>query len=129
MQISPRLLKVLAIQPMDMSLRDLAVYIDYLGLNGLDSGSHRLAWWSKLLAPGTNLVMLFIAMPFVFGGMRSATAGKRLFVGILLGMVYFLINRTMGSVALVYGIPPLISAMLPPTLFLAGGAIAMLRVR
>jgi lipopolysaccharide export system permease protein len=128
-EISPRLLKVLAIEPIDMSLRDLTLYVDYLERNGLDSNNHRLAWWSKLLAPGTNLIMLFIAMPFVFGGMRSASAGKRLFVGVLLGMAYFLINRTLGSVALVYGLPPVLSATLPPALFLVGGGIAMLRVR
>jgi len=127
--ISPRLLKVLALEPMEMSLRDLTVYISYLRRNGLDSGSHRLAWWTKLLAPGTNLIMLFIAMPLVFAGARNASAGKRLFVGILLGLLYFLINRTMGGVALVYGVPPLLSATLPPAIFLVGGAVAMLKVR
>ena len=128
-QISPELLKVLALEPHQMSIRDLTVYVRYLNRNGLDSSRYRLARWSKLLAPATNLIMLFIAMPFVFGAMRSAAGGKRLFVGIVLGILFFLVNRTLGSLGLVYGFSPIVSAVLPPALFLAGGLIAMSRVR
>lgn len=57
--ISPRLLGVLALEPEMLSMRDLSLYAGYLESNGLGADAHRLAWWTKLVAPAGNLVMLF----------------------------------------------------------------------
>ncbi len=127
--IGPRLLRVLAVDPDQMSLRDLGVYLFYLQRNGLDASRYLLSWWTKILAPVTNMVMLFISMPFVFGPLRSAAAGKRLFFGILIGLAYFLVNRTISSLGLVYGLPPLLSASFPPLAFFAVALAAMRRIR
>ncbi len=127
--ISPRLLGVLALEPEMLSMRDLSLYAGYLESNGLGADAHRLAWWNKLVAPVGNLVMLFIAMPLVFGSLRSRGAGQRLFIGVILGLSYFLVNRTLSSVVLAYGFPPVLSAMAPPVLFFAVALFAMARIR
>ncbi len=127
--ISPSLLEILSLDPDEISLRDLWSYLDYLDENGLDSRSHHLAWWQKLVAPFGNLVMLFIATPFVFGPLRQAAFGQRLFVGILIGLGFFLVNRAMGGFGLVYGLPPFIAAVLPTAMFFAAGALAFSRIR
>ena len=75
------------------------------------------------------MIMLFIAMPFVFGPLRSSAAGKRLFIGVLIGLAFFLVNRTISSFGLVYGLPPLLSAALPPFTFFAAALLAMRRAR
>ena len=73
--------------------------------------------------------MLIIAAPFVFGFQRNAGAGQRIFIGILIGIVFFLFNRILGNMGIVYGIPPLLAATLPLLLFLAGGLWMLRRVR
>ncbi|MDQ2696531.1 MAG: LPS export ABC transporter permease LptG [Pseudomonadota bacterium] len=127
--ISPRLLEVLATEPEDLSMRDLRAYIGYLQANGLDTGSHELAFWSKVLGPLAHLTMLFVAMPFVFVSQRKAGAGQRLVIGIFLGLLFFLANRMLGNTVLLYGYPPLLGALLPTLLFFAIGAVGLSRMR
>jgi len=127
--MSPRILEVLAANPGDLAIRDLWIYVDYLERNGLDAQSYRLELWRKLSAPLVYLAMLVVAMPFVFGPQRSAATGQRLLVGLLLGLVFFLANYLLGNVVLLYGLPPLAGAILPPLLFLVGGFVALHRLR
>ena len=127
--LNPEILKVLASDPADMPMRDLRTYIQYLEQNGLDSDPYRLAFWTKAIAPLTNLVMLLIAMPFAFGSQRSASTGQRLLIGVLLGLVFFLANRMLSNVVLLYGYPPVVGAALPTAVFFGMAIFALKRVR
>lgn len=127
--INPELLEVLAMDPEDLALRDLRVYIRYLRDNGLDARHHELAFWIKALTPVTNLATLFIALPFVFGPQRAGGVGQRLLVGVLLGLAFFLLNRLLGNVVLLYGYPPWLGAILPTVLFFTAGTYALGRLR
>lgn len=127
--LNPRLLEILATNPKDLSMRDLLPYIGYLEKNGLDARTYRLAFWIKVLAPLTNLAMLFIAMPFVFGSQRTAGVGQRLLVGVFLGLVFFLFNRMLGNLVLLYDYPPLLGASLPTLAFFTVGTYALRRMR
>ena len=127
--INPQILEVLAARPNDLSIRDLQLYISYLESNGLSAQTYRLALWRKLCAPLTYLAMLVVAMPFVFGPQRSTGTGQRLLAGLLLGLVFFLSNYLLGNVVLLYGLPPVLGAILPPLLFLVGGFEALRRQR
>ena len=127
--ISPAMLNVLASDPEDLSIRDLRTYITYLNRNGLEDNMYQLAFWSKVLGPLTNLAMLFIAMPFVFGSQRKAGAGQRLLIGVFLGLLFFLANRMLGNLVLLYGYHPLLGAGSPMLLFFAAGAYALHKVR
>lgn len=127
--ITPGMLDVLAADPDELAIRDLRVYSEYLSRNGLDAGEYRLAFWTKLLGPISSLAMLFIAMPFVFAPQRSAGVGQRLVVGIILGLLFYLGNRLLGNVVLLYGLPPLVGAALPSLLFFGAGAWLLSRQR
>ncbi len=127
--ITPQTLRVLAADPSDLAMRDLLTYIDYLRDNGLDPKHYELAFWTKALAPLANLSMLLIAMPFAFTRQRAGGVGQRLVVGILLGLAFFLLNRMLGNVVLLYGFPPVIGAALPMLLFYAAGLLGLRRVR
>jgi lipopolysaccharide export system permease protein len=107
----------------------LAHYVDYLSANGLDTRSYELAFWLKVLSPFTNMALLFVAMPFVFGTHRSASAGQRIVIGIFLGLLFFLMNRMLGNLVLLYGYHPIIGASLPTVAFFLGGAVALSRAR
>ena len=124
--ITKKLFEVLRVNPDEMAARDLSDYIGYLQKNELESGPYRLAFWNRFMIPLSSLVMLLLALPFVFGSQRTGGAGQRLFVGVLLGIGYFLVSRLINQLGIVYGLPPFLSAVFPVLLFL-GIAIMLLR--
>jgi lipopolysaccharide export system permease protein len=116
--LSPDLFDVITVKPREMSANKLARYVEYLKQNGLDSSKYELAYWTRFTVPLSGLVMLLVAMPFVFGPLRSGGGGQRMFIGILIGVVFHLINQTFNKLGLVYGIAPFIAATLPLFIFL-----------
>lgn len=120
------MLEMLRIEPQAMSLKDLWQYTTYLDDNNLDSNSYRLSIWNRFAYPFTILVMLVLALPFLFSHQRSGGTGQRLFLGIVLGTVFFLINTMINQVGVVYGLHPALSAFLVPVLT-AIGAVYLLR--
>lgn len=127
--LSPELLKVVSIDADDLSARDLYRYARYMRDNGLDPGRFDLAFWRRVVAPIAGMVMLFLAIPFVFGPLRSVGTGQRLLWGVLTGVGFYLLNQTMSHFGQVYGLPALLSALLPPLLFFAGGLWVLRQVR
>lgn len=127
--LDPAKLDVLAAKPETLAMRELATFASYLRDNGLVADRYELAFWTKAIGPLANLTMLLIAMPFVFAHQRNAAAGQRLLIGIFLGLAFFLANRVLANLVVVYGAPPLLAASLPVTLFLAAGIGALRRLR
>jgi lipopolysaccharide export system permease protein len=67
-----------------------------------------------VFTPFTCLAMLLIAMPMVFNTTpRSGGTGQRIIVGALLGVAFFVLNRAVNHLGLVYGMPAVVSAALP----------------
>ena len=126
--LSPAVLGVVAVKPDKLSLLGLRKYIDYLHDNNLNAERYELAFWKKIMQPLGTGVMVFLAIPFIFGTLRSVGVGQRIMVGALLGIAFYLFNQTFGYVGLVYGMNPIVSAVLPPALFLGLGLLLMRRV-
>ncbi len=124
--VTRQLFEVLRVHPDQMSIQTLSTYIRYLRDNGLDTARYELARWSRLSVPLSTLVMLLLALPFVFTAQRSGGTGQRLFIGILLGIGYFLLTSLFNELGVVYGLPPLLSAALP---LMAATAFAVWRLR
>lgn len=127
--LTPDILDVVVVDPTTLAVRDLLTYIAYLDANELESEQYRLAFWLKLVTPIATLTMLLLTIPLVFGSLRSVGAGQRIFVGIMLGIAFYLANRLLNHMGLVYGLPPSLSALLPTLLFLAVALVATARVR
>ena len=126
--LNPDLFNIVSVKPANMSALDLYRYSDYLRINQLDSSHYLLAFWIKVMTPISTLVMLLIALPFVFGSQRSGGAGNRLMLGLLLGIGFFLLNRTMNHFGQVSGLDPLFSAAFPVALMAMAGLFAIRRV-
>ncbi|RMG30485.1 MAG: LPS export ABC transporter permease LptG [Gammaproteobacteria bacterium] len=125
--IDPQLLEVLARRPEQLSNRELARYIAYMRANGLDASRYALVYWHRWLTPLTSLVMVFVAMPFVFATQRIAGQGVRVVIGILVGLGFYLVDQMLSHMGQVFGLPPLLGTLAPSLLFLLVAGIALVR--
>ncbi|MEZ5452022.1 MAG: LPS export ABC transporter permease LptG [Thiothrix sp.] len=123
-----QVLTIAAVKPNQLAASELASFIRHQRDNELSSDRFEQAFWQHFTTPLSTLVMLIIAAPFVFSFQRNAGAGQRIFIGIIIGIVFFLFNRILANVGIVYGIPPLLSATLPLLVFLVGGVWMLRRV-
>ena len=92
---------------------ELSDYIDYLKANDLEYTKYELVFWTKLFGPFSILAMVLLAVPFVFGSVRHISIGKQILLGFLVGLTFNVASRLMGQMGVVYGMPPMVSAMLP----------------
>ena len=108
------LFSVLELESKDMSAMELLTYSRYLKANNLASGEYFLSFWIKIFTPFTCLAMLMIAMPIVFATTpRSGSAGQRIMLAIIIGITYFVINRSVNHLGLAINITPFLSALAP----------------
>jgi lipopolysaccharide export system permease protein len=124
--LDPELLQTAITHPRDLALSELIPYVRYLDVNGLDAAAYRAALWWRLAYPLSAIAIILAAMPFVFGTLRSGGLGQRMFIGMLLGISFYFVNRTAGSLGEVYGLNPAMTALLPSTLVL-GVTLMVLR--
>ena len=63
--------------------------------------------------------MMLLAVPFVFGSLRAASAGMRLGVSMVIGFAFYIFSQFFGSFALITAIPAFVGASLPCFIFMA----------
>lgn len=115
--VNAELLQGLSVPVESMSISNLTKQTRYLKQNQLDSRSIELALWIKFTNPVSTLVMLMLSLPFVFASQRAGGVGQKMFIGILLGIGYFLLNRLFTHLGLANGLSPAVSTLIPLTLF------------
>jgi len=116
--LHPDLLDVVSVNPRNLTLLDLAGYVDYLQSNDQDASQYALALWRKLAMPVVIFVMISIAVPFVFGPLRSVAIGQRIVVGTMLGISFHVFDQTTAHLGQVYHIQPWLTALFPAAVFL-----------
>lgn len=111
--LSPDLLRLVLMEPESLPIIDLFHYANYLQDQGQSAGKHWLAFWGKLLQPLTTVGLVLIAVSFVFGPLREATMGFRIFAGVVVGIVFSTSQQMLGPASLVYGFSPLWAVLVP----------------
>lgn len=111
--LTPEVINVAALPPDKLAIGELTRYVDYTQANNLDASIYELALWTRLMLPFATGGMMLLAVPFIFGSLRSVGVGPRIAVGGLLGIGFYLFNGVFGRIALVYDLPPLLSAITP----------------
>jgi lipopolysaccharide export system permease protein len=110
-------LNVGLVDPDDMSLPKLVRFSRYLQQNGLQAREYTFNFWKRLFQPLASIVMIFLAIPFVLGAMRTSSLGLRMVVGVLVGFGFFIMNAMLGQLCVVYQMPTLLAALIPPIIF------------
>jgi lipopolysaccharide export system permease protein len=124
--LEPEILETAMVKhPERLSLPALFRVIQHRSKNALNTQSYQLAFWTKILQPIVILMMVFLAVPFVFGPLRTGSQGRRLVVGILVAFLFHTVNNLFAPLAVVYQFSPIL-AVLPPILAFSGAGIWML---
>ena len=77
-----------------------------------------------------TIVMLMVAMPLVFNATaRSGGTGQRIIVGLMLGIAFFVFNRAVNNLGIVYEFSPVLSAGLPLVLVATAALVLIRRIR
>lgn len=127
--LDPGLLSAVVARPTMLPITELYRYINVMRTNGQSATDYEVAFWSKVATPLATLVMLFITVPFVLAHQRFVGVGQRVFLGLSMGLGFYLLNRAMSYVAVVYELNPVVSALIPAASFLAIGLWMLRRVR
>lgn len=113
LDLTPELLQVLLVDPDKMSVSDLYRYAQRFERQGQDADDYYLSFWKKVLQPLTTAVLVLLAISFIFGPLREATMGSRVFTAICFGLGFTIVQRLLHSVSLVYQFEPLVAVLLP----------------
>ncbi|MDU4288662.1 LPS export ABC transporter permease LptG [Mixta calida] len=117
--LTPDKLGVVALDPDALSIRGLYNYAKYLTQSGQEAGRYRLNMWGKIFQPLSVAVMMLMALSFIFGPLRSVSMGVRVVTGISFGFLFYVLDQIFGPLSLVYGLPPIMGAILPSAAFFA----------
>ena len=85
----------------------LLSYIRHLKANDLDSRAYETAFWARIARTVAVAIIVVLAVPFAFGPMRSTGTGARTVVGIMIGVVFFLLAKMLESGGAVFDMPPI----------------------
>ena len=72
------------------------------------------AYWSRWFYPFNVIVLCLATLPFAFGSLRSGGFGKRLFLGILVGIGGLLLQKMAVDLSDVYRFDVRLAYLLPP---------------
>lgn len=111
--LNPDLVRIVTFEPNKLSIWKLGSYVNYLKDNGLETAQYELAFWSKVIMPLTIAAMVLLAVPYVFGSLRRTSVGQQILIGFLVGLSFFIANRLLGQMSIVYSFHPILGASLP----------------
>lgn len=127
--VKPQVLKISSTDPDEMTLHELNRYLREQKRSQQNAQSYKLAFMQRIIQPLTTVVMMILAIPFIFGPLRSSTMGSKLLVGAVVGFGFHIMNRFFGPVSMVFQWPPEIAAVGPTLVFALLGLYLMRRVK
>ena len=124
-RVSPDMLDALIVRPERMSAWALHKYTEHLAGNRQKTERYEIALWKKLLYPLAALVMMALALPFAYMQARAGMVGVKVFLGIMLGIFFHMLNSLFSHIGLLQHWPPLAAAAVPSSAFLLSAMLMM----
>jgi lipopolysaccharide export system permease protein len=124
-RVSPDMLDALIVRPERMSAWALHKYTEHLAGNRQKTERYEIALWKKILYPLAALVMMALALPFAYMQARAGMVGVKVFLGIMLGIFFHMLNSLFSHIGLLQNWPPLSAAVVPSAAFLAAAILMM----
>ena len=112
-------------RPRYLSAVELRDAIRYRVRNALDASEYEEHYWGRWFYPLNVLALCLAAIPFAFGSLRSGGLGKRLFIGIVFALGFWLLQTQFVKMAsafkfdfrVAYALPTLIMVAVSVFLF------------
>jgi len=123
--VTPELINVLIVVPERMSAWALYKYIEHLAVNRQKTERYEIAMWKKIFYPLAVFVMMALALPFAYLHARSGMVGVKVFLGIMLGIFFHVINSLFAHIGLLQNWPPVAAAALPGAAFFLAATAMM----
>mgnify|MGYP000347829227 FL=1 len=112
-------------EPKELTTWTIIKQIQFLSKNKQAFITFEVELYKRLVKPITLIAMILLAMLFIFGSNRDASLGRKIFLGVALGLSFELISRISGVLSLSFNFSPLMSTVLP-TLVIIVLAIVLL---
>ena len=116
--LSESVLAASVTRPGNMASSQLRTSIDYRQRNGLDAGNYERVYWGRWFYPLNVLTLCLAAAPFAFGSLRSGGYGKRVFIGIIFALGFWLLQQVATKLAGIYRFDFRIAYAVPPLIML-----------
>ena len=94
------------------------VYTRHLAENRQETDRFKVAFWKKLIDPLSIFVLMALALPFAYLHTRSGGVSLKIFIGIMIGVSFILINALFAHLGVLTTWPAFITAAAPSLLFL-----------
>ncbi len=75
--------------------------------------------WAKIDIPLAMAAMILIAIPFVFGPLRTQSTGQRVMIGAMIGIVFSLVQQITTYLGVLLNVSPVLTATLPSLVLMA----------
>lgn len=124
-ELSPQLLNILVLDPIDLSVSGLWRYVSFLKAQHSEAGQYELALWNKLLQPLAAVSLVLVAASIIFGPQRQASMGTRVFTGLMIGIVFRISQDMLGPASMVFGFAPILASLLPIAVSFAVGLLLL----
>lgn len=124
-KVTPELLDALIVKPERMSAWRLHQYTRHLATNKQKTERYDIALWKKLFYPLATLVMMALALPFAYMQARAGMVGVKVFLGIMLGVFFHMLNNLFSHIGLLQNWPPFAAAAVPSAAFLTSAVLMM----
>ncbi|MDQ3287750.1 MAG: LPS export ABC transporter permease LptG [Pseudomonadota bacterium] len=115
-------------RPRYLATEELRRAVQYRQRNNLDAGEYEEHYWGRWFYPINVLALVLAAIPFAFGTLRSGGLGKRLFVGIVFALGFWLLQTQFVRLASVLDLDFRLAYALP-TLIMIGVSVLLFRQR
>ena len=113
--------------PRYMPSSDLRSSIEYRRRNDLDASAYEEAYWGRWFYPVNVLALCLAAIPFAFGSLRSGGLGRRLFIGIVFALGFWLLQTQVVRLAGVYKFDYRIAYLIPSAVMLGVSTVLFRR--
>jgi len=122
--LSPNVVAAAVLPVTTMSTLDLWRYIGHLSDNEQASELQKIQFWKRALYPFACLVMVGLALPFAYVNARTGGMSLKVFVGIMLGVSFVLLNNIFRHLGMLGNWTPWIVAAAPGALYLGLSLVA-----
>lgn len=130
-ELSQDMVAAALLSPDRMQTLDLFQYISHLKDNGQNAQRYEIEFWRKVFYPLSCLVMMVLALPFAYLHFRAGNIAGYVFIGVLVGISFFLLNNVFGFVGNLRNWQPWLAAAAPGLIYsvLSLGAFGWLVLR